>query len=963
MNEPTHIYNSRVFKNYIEYITKTYPDLNIDDILKVTGITRYEINDPAHWFTQHHTDRFQEIIIKMTGNAKIARDAGRYGSSSEAFGAAKQYTLGLMSLSSVYLLMEKLYSLMSRGAIIKSKRLAQNKVEIISIPANGVDEKPYQCENRMGSFESLAKWFTNSFAKIEHPECFHKGDKHCRYLISWQKTASLFWKRMRNLSFLIGSAISVITFSFLTLSFWLDLNLLLSIVITVISLYTSHLEKQELSNIIKTQGNAAKDLLDEINIRHENALLIHEVGQAISAIMDISSLTKIVTEIIERRLDFERGLIMLSNKDSTRLVYSASYGYNQEQQELLNKNEFHLDNPDSRGPFILAFKEQKPFMIDDISQKVQEFSKRSQALVQELGVKAMICVPIIYEQMPLGILAVDNPKLKSPFTQSDLNLLTGVASQVAISIVNALSFQRIQESEKKYRDLVENANSIIIRMNLQGEITFFNEFAQRFFGHPVDNILGVNALGSIFPANEAGRIDFEELLNFLRNDPNHQLVTETETILKSGEKAWVAWNHKMIFNEEDQFSEILSIGNDITDLKKSAQEKKLLEDQLQRAQKMEIIGTLAGGVAHDLNNLLAGIIGYPEIILVDLPQNSPLLDPITTIKKSGERAAAIVQDLLTLARRGVQIKETIDLNQTIKEYFNSPEFHKLKQFHSNVEVELNLDPNLLNMKGSPIHLSKTLMNLVSNAAEAMPNGGTIWVSTINRYMDTQILNNERITEGDYVILTVTDNGIGISEADKEKIFEPFYTKKVMGRSGTGLGMTVVWGAVKDHKGYIDIQSKVGRGTRFVLYFPATREIIVKNDRVLSIESYMGKGESILVVDDLPDQRDIASRMLHRLNYSVNAVESGEKAVEYLVKNKTDLVLLDMMMDPGIDGLETFKRMLLINPSQRAIIFSGYTETERVKEAEQLGVGAFIKKPFLIERIGMVIRNELNKYHH
>jgi CheY-like chemotaxis protein len=245
----------------------------------------------------------------------------------------------------------------------------------------------------------------------------------------------------------------------------------------------------------------------------------------------------------------------------------------------------------------------------------------------------------------------------------------------------------------------------------------------------------------------------------------------------------------------------------------------------------------------------------------------------------------------------------------------------------------------------------------------MPNGGTIWVSTINRYMDTQILNNERITEGDYVILTVTDNGIGISEADKEKIFEPFYTKKVMGRSGTGLGMTVVWGAVKDHKGYIDIQSKVGRGTRFVLYFPATREIIVKNDRVLSIESYMGKGESILVVDDLPDQRDIASRMLHRLNYSVNAVESGEKAVEYLVKNKTDLVLLDMMMDPGIDGLETFKRMLLINPSQRAIIFSGYTETERVKEAEQLGVGAFIKKPFLIERIGMVIRNELNKYHH
>jgi CheY-like chemotaxis protein len=224
-----------------------------------------------------------------------------------------------------------------------------------------------------------------------------------------------------------------------------------------------------------------------------------------------------------------------------------------------------------------------------------------------------------------------------------------------------------------------------------------------------------------------------------------------------------------------------------------------------------------------------------------------------------------------------------------------------------------------------------------------------------------LVDKENLPEGDYVILTVTDNGIGISETDKEKIFEPFYTKKNMGRSGTGLGMTVVWGTVKDHKGYIDIQSKVGRGTRFALYFPATRAVLPKIDDRLPLEAYMGKGESILVVDDLKDQRDLASRMLQKLNYFVNTVDSGEKAVEYLTHNKVDLVLLDMMMDPGIDGLETFRRMRLINPAQRAIIFSGYSETERIKEAEQLGVGTFIRKPFLIEKIGLAVKNEITKH--
>jgi two-component system cell cycle sensor histidine kinase/response regulator CckA len=267
----------------------------------------------------------------------------------------------------------------------------------------------------------------------------------------------------------------------------------------------------------------------------------------------------------------------------------------------------------------------------------------------------------------------------------------------------------------------------------------------------------------------------------------------------------------------------------------------------------------------------------------------------------------------------------------------------------------------MNIKGSPVHLSKSVMNLVSNAAEAMSEGGTISISTENRYVDTPIRGYDHVEEGDYVTVTVSDTGIGISKEDRERIFEPFYTKKVMGRSGTGLGMAVVWGTIKDHKGYIDIQSTRGKGTTFTLYFPITREEIATDKPLLSTKDYIGKGESILIVDDVKEQREIASVMLKKLGYSVTSVPSGEEAIEYMKDNSADLLILDMIMDPGIDGLETYKRILTLHPHQKAIIASGFSETDRVKEAQRRGAGAYVKKPYTLEKIGLAVRNELDKH--
>jgi CheY-like chemotaxis protein len=375
---------------------------------------------------------------------------------------------------------------------------------------------------------------------------------------------------------------------------------------------------------------------------------------------------------------------------------------------------------------------------------------------------------------------------------------------------------------------------------------------------------------------------------------------------------------------------------------------------------MEAIGTLAGGVAHDLNNILSGIVSYPELLLMDLDKDSPLRDPMLTIQKSGERAAAIVQDLLTLARRGVEATEVVNLNEIVSDYLLSPEHAKLEQIHAGITLEKSLDKNLLNILGSPVHLSKTVMNLISNSTEAMPDGGKIIVSTENRHIDTVKTGYDEIDKGDYVTLTVIDSGIGIARKDIERIFEPFYTKKIMGRSGTGLGMAVVWGTVKDHRGYIDVKSTEGVGTEITLYFPVTRKVFAPEAELASIEDIIGNGESILVVDDVEEQRQIASKMLEKLGYTALTVSSGEKAVEYLCDHIIDLVVLDMIMEPGIDGLETYRRILKIRPAQKTIIASGYSESARVKEAQRLGAGIYIKKPYLLQKIGWAIKTELNK---
>lgn len=532
--------------------------------------------------------------------------------------------------------------------------------------------------------------------------------------------------------------------------------------------------------------------------------------------------------------------------------------------------------------------------------------------------------------------------------------LAGSANEMILLRQKALS--ELEASEKRFIQMVELAPIPILITNAAGRPEFINKQFERTFGYSLKDIPAIEDWMRLAFPDAGSRTEIQKMLAEAAEPASPEgAVYETDILhVRSADHRILAIRfYRTIVGDRG-----LVLGYDYTKIVRSEQEQASLQKQLHQAQKMEAIGMMAGGVAHDLNNILSGIVSYPEILLTQLPEDSQLRKPLDGIHQAGMRAADVVADLLTVARGVASEKVIRNVNSIVGEYLVSPEFCKLKSLFPKVIFETDFTDPLLNLKCSEIHVKKSLMNLVINAAEAVMEAGTVVITTSNCSLEKCIINHQPLDAGDYVMLSVKDDGQGISPTDLEHIFEPFYTKKMMGSSGTGLGLPIVWNTMLDHQGAVNVESG-SWGTRFELYFPATQESLPADGDNTGGRDLFGDGESILVVDDEPQQRDIASHILKSLNYLVQTAASGEEGIAILKDQSVDLLVLDMIMKPGINGRETYRQVAAIHPNLRAVIVSGFSEDDDVKNTLQLGATQFLHKPYTLKQLGETVKKALS----
>jgi PAS domain S-box-containing protein len=506
----------------------------------------------------------------------------------------------------------------------------------------------------------------------------------------------------------------------------------------------------------------------------------------------------------------------------------------------------------------------------------------------------------------------------------------------------------LRESEKNYRELVQSANSIIMRMDTEGKITFFNTYAQIFFGYREEEIIGKNVIGTIVPELNIAGFDLAVMIKDIGAHPERYVSNENENIRRNGERVQVTWMNKAIYDEDGNVSEILCVGIDVT-------EKWQLEKRLAQAQKMESIGTLAGGIAHDFNNILSAVIGYTELSLIDIPKGSALQNNLQQVLKAGGRAKDLVRQILTFSRQRenelVPVKVSLIVNEALKLLRASlPTTIKMRH-HIKSYLAVLTDPT---------NIHQVLMNLCTNASFAMQKeGGVLEVSLSDVDLDADFAKQHPdVKPGKFIRLIVSDTGYGMSPEVSERIFDPFFTTKKMGQ-GTGMGLSVVHGIVKSHGGTIIVESSPGKGSAFSVFLPAIESEVT--DQADQAQLVITGNERILFVDDEDFQADIGKRMLERLGYRVTAKTNSVEALDLFrqTPDEFDLVITDMTM-PDMTGDVLSRRLISIRPDIPIIVCTGYSARINPDIIKEIGIKEMAMKPVVMKDIAQMIHRVLSR---
>jgi PAS domain S-box-containing protein len=660
---------------------------------------------------------------------------------------------------------------------------------------------------------------------------------------------------------------------------------------------------------------------------------LENVTRELTAALDLRHIFESVSDASRAIFDAQRTSIFLTAGEGDRSVCAYASGLSSEFIEAIS-SPFPW-KPDPAAPL-------QPIYVADATMDASLGHLRP--VIEAEGVRSLLVVPLVYGGQPLGTLAFYHTAPRS-YTQEEIELAEAFAHQTAIAINNARLYEDLKASEERYIDLYERAPAMYHTMDLNGVILECNQTEAEATGYAKEELIG-RSIFDLLPEDSAEslRQRWPELLS-----EGWVEGLEFQIRKKDGDLLWVACDTRIVNNERGTPLALRAILRDITD-------RKRLEEQLLRSQRMEAVGTLASGIAHDFNNLLTGVLGFASLAKTLVPPDGELYEYLDMIERSALRASDLTRQILTFARGSRRPRHAVKINDVVEETLELLR----RGIASDITIEKRLMEPLPIIEGDSAQIQQALLNLCLNGCEAMPQGGTLTIETRYEFIEDPYVHRVPDAKpGPYVVISVSDTGIGMDQATQARIFDPFFTTKEPGK-GTGLGLAIVYGVVHNHEGFINVYSELGHGSTFRVYLPAQRgsEAVAATAHFFPVP---GGTETLLVIDDEEPVRRLAQHIFRMLGYRIFEAADGQQGLEIFRQHKDeiDLVILDLTM-PRLGGVETYRALKALNPRIKVILSSGYTQEGRAELILREGASAFVQKPYQMQELAQTVRRVLDE---
>ena len=865
------------------------------------------LSDPNNWISSSLMIQLYERAKKILGDDEAAYKIG--------FNSVLKQHLGYIQKIIIYAFgnpakgirhTQRVNDHFNRTKRIELLSSSQNDAVIRLIWSKDMPLSRDCCLVNKGIYQAIPVIWGLPPSRLKETKCFFKGDDYCEYHLQWETR-----NRIKDFYHTIFTPWKISQESI------------------------KELERDK--EILREKYNQIHQLNQDLQRKVNQLTILNECSAAILSTLKLEELLELILKRLLEVANLDRAGIFLFDENKNSLILIHAVGVEPNTFTDLKGYQIPLDKKDN----IIArtAREKKSVLIKDV-EKI--FLNPQNPLLLRLKPKAFVLVPMTVRGRLIGIMLGDNQNDRDFVTEIDKNFLTSFANQIAMALENANLYRKLEDSERKYREIVENVNEGIWILDENGIINFSNCHLGKMLGyenlvnHSIYNLVneeGKKVLLRVLMENMGGRTAKEEVvLQWKSNDPVNVLISSVP-IMTDG-----------------QYGGCLAMLTDLT-------EKKYLESQLLQSQKLESIGTMASGIAHDFNNILTGILGYINLLKLKIGQDSDIGRYADIIERSSLRAADLVTKLLAFSRDSQPGRSLVSaVNEIVQETL---EFMK-SSLPENIETGFSLQEDLPLISCDPTQVQQAILNICLNALDAMPDGGRLLVTTSEvGYRKVRARCPDFIAHsGRYVCISISDTGTGIEPEVMDRIFDPFFTTKEVGK-GSGLGLAMAYGVVKSSKGCTQVESKKGQGTTFKIFFPVMGSV-TESAKEPSKSQALGGSETILVVDDEEVVRDLTMEVLSVHGYNVLSAQDGLEAIHVYkaFEHDIDLVLLDIFM-PRMGGKEAYEKLKEINPDIKVLFCSGHGPNHEIYEAPRNGDLHYVSKPFKIDELVRKVRQVLN----